>query len=88
MALSLSIVHSVVVNLFLLASAGLPRDDVVHGVGLSKGQDLPQCPLRHLKLVLDVLEGDLVPPQPKSTEPPFWWPFQSVCLLLFLPLSW
>ena len=42
MALSLSIVHGVVVNLFLHASAGLPGDDGVHGVGLCKGQDLPQ----------------------------------------------
>ena len=42
MALSLSIVHGVVVNLFLHASAGLPGDDRMHGVGLSKGQDLPQ----------------------------------------------
>ena len=42
MALSLSIVHGVVVNLFLHASAGLPGDDVVHGVGLCKGQDLLQ----------------------------------------------
>ena len=42
MALSLSIVHGVVVNLFLHAGAGLPGDDAVHGVGLCKGQDLPQ----------------------------------------------
>ena len=59
--------HGIVINLFLPACAGPPGDDGVHGVGLSKGQDPGPGPLGHLKLVPDVLEGDLGPPQLKSS---------------------
>ena len=69
MALSLSILNGVVINLYLPAGTGLRGDGGVHVVGLCKGQDQPQGPLRHLKLVTDVLGEDLGPPQLKS--PPF-----------------
>ena len=71
MALSLSIVHGVVVNLFLHASAGLPGDDVdmwCMGWVFAKARICLRVTLSHLKLVPDVLEGDLGPPQPKSSH--------------------
>ena len=41
---------------------------MVHGVGLCQARICFRVTLLHLKLVPDVLEGDLGPPQPKSSH--------------------
>jgi hypothetical protein len=59
----------------------LPGLDGVEGVGLCKGEDPPQGPLRHLELFPDIAERNLGPPELNCS--PFVFVFQAFPCYVF-----